>query len=144
MSELIKDYLNKVDKIQGIYTLRVDENVTYEMMSELIKAWEGMGMKEPLLILPFAFDMKFQKQYSFYLAMMLVGTNNKVTRHKWVRENIASRQGVPYLEMRNKEMMKCLSGTEEKLDKNYTITHEDMQAEDWMIAQYTRENVAWS
>lgn len=142
--ELINRYLNKVEKIQGVYTLRVDGDITNQMMDELSKAWEGMKMEAPLLILPFEFDMKYQKQYSFHLALMLVSANQKITRQKWVRDNIANLQGVPYLEMRDKHLLKCMSGTGEHLDRNYIIKEEDMEAEDWMIAQYTRENVAWS
>jgi hypothetical protein len=143
--ELIDQYLEKVEKVHGIYVLQVDDECTAEDKSNIANEWQDVvGDKHKLLILPNKFEINFIERYSFYVALMLVRGGKKVTRDTWVKELMeeddttylhrlsSSRNKVSYLTLSEEgQVVRRLPGHD--IDVVFNLTLEDMDAEDYVM-----------
>lgn len=130
--ELIQEYMNRAVKVNGVYVLRVDENMTLEEMDNLMEHWDSMGMKEPLMIFPMQFTINYTNDYAFFLAMMLV-RQHKITRKKWVREYKDGITGIPYLTMCDDILVRGYEDYGPTPFSPYVCVKEDMDATDWIF-----------
>ncbi|MCD7910985.1 hypothetical protein KC480_05535 [Bacillus velezensis] len=125
--ELAEEYLMKVQKIGGIYVLRVDDDVPLQQRQQLIDEWHDL-YDEELVIIPQEFKIHYSNRYSFYIAMILVKIGYKITRQKWVK-NEKTNKDIPHMKMIDGIVQVNQNGEL----RPYMLVDDDMEAEDFTI-----------
>lgn len=143
--ELVDRYLDEVQKVHGVYLLRVDDECTDEMKAMIWNSWNSMGHQHKLIIMPKEFEMAFIERYSLYVALMMVRQGMKVTRDEWVKEvypvsqtyhtysTPLARKRAAYLKLNDKGEVVKVNHRKEKKAKPFLITLEDMDATDYVV-----------
>jgi hypothetical protein len=131
--ELINEYLEKAQRVGDVYILRVDpEDCTEEEMMYIHEGWQKVS-DDPLLILPFQFDISAQSEYSFYVAMMLVGGNMTVTRKKWIQDAAGDIKRAKRVRLENKQLM--MKWGKDGLTAAFLVDQDDMDADDYVLVE---------
>lgn len=144
--ELIEDYLEKVQKIHGVYVLQVDdEECTQE---DKYKIWqtmnEALGGYHPLYVLSQGVNLGFIERYSLSIALMMVRDGKKVTRDTWVKEVYPVEQtyhtySTPMARKRAAHLKLNSKGELVQVEKRngkevpFLITLADMDANDYVV-----------
>lgn len=136
--ELIQQYLEEVQKIDGIWFFQYPKEMTQEEMTEFHNEWRRVYPDEIIVMLPNDISVHKRNRYSFYIAMMLIRMGHRITRHSWTYDH-QSLAMVPYLSMGEADgliepiLIKKYPGKSED-DEFFMITQRDLDADDYMLA----------
>lgn len=134
--ELIEEYLEKIQKVNGTYVLHVPEEVTAAEMDDIYQHWKLNYPEDRLIMLPEDIKIHYRNMYSYYIAMMLVSARHRITRREWSFK-YTKKSEAPYLVMDTIEGVEVLikrwpMGEED--DEFFIVTRDDLEAEDYIIS----------
>lgn len=136
--ELIQEYLEKIQKVDGIWLLKVPDTMSDEELEHIYDSWKEMYPEEHLIILPEEVSINKLNKYSFYIALMLIRGNKKVTRLQWMKEYEYSKSDAPYLVLDNitgEDILVRKFPTNPDEDEFFLVTKEDLDGEDYVLVE---------
>ena len=134
--ELLQEYLEKIQKVNGTYVLHVPEEVTAEEMEHIYQHWKLHFPDDRLIMLPEDVKIHYRNMYSYYIAMMLASAGYRLTRRKWTFK-YKKKTDAPYITMDTVDGVEVLikrwpMGEED--DEFFIVTRKDLEAEDYIIS----------
>lgn len=138
--ELVREYLEEVQKINGVWILRIPAYCNNELVEQLKKQWQRYYPGENVVILPEDIKITKANKFSFYIALMIVRGYHgqyKVTRVKWLEEyKCSDKSEAPYLTLEThmgKDYLILKFPNDSNEDEFYFVTSEDMDADDYIL-----------
>jgi Protein of unknown function (DUF2829) len=125
-NELVKAYLDQMEKVRGVYILKGDDYITDQRIKRLGELWILKNMKEPLVVLDKDEDFYWTDSFGFEVAVQLLKRGYCVSRRRW--EDM-------YLEMKEGKIKGYALWDKNELVANYVANSEDILAEDWYQVQ---------
>jgi hypothetical protein len=125
--ELIQSYLERCEKVGGLYVMQVAEGFNMDELNQIMNDWESFEEKKavdaPLLIIPDSMSVSYERRFTFERAMQLVRSGMKVRRLIWNPDH--------YLELC--EESGSVFRERGYMRDFYHIIQDDLEAVDWVL-----------
>lgn len=135
--EIVKQYLDEVMKVDGIWILQIPNDITKELMTQIYDEWTTLFPEEQLIMMPKELSIHKRNKYSFYIALMLVKMGHRITRLEWARP-VGNMSRAPYLMLEDvgadTPMLIRRFPDESEEDEFFFVGADDMDAEDYILA----------
>lgn len=136
--DLVEHYLEKIQKIHGIWVLHVPGDISLSEIEGIRNNWTKTFPKEQLIVMPESVQIHKLNKYSFYIALMLIRGQKRITRLQWLKESEYSKESVPYLyleEIDGKDMLIKKFPNEPEEDEFFMIDKETLDADDYILLE---------